>query len=184
MRAHGCHLKKDLLNIICLCIVIHYTTYFTSFHVILSSLHSSLNEMLMHALKFQMLIRGANGVGYTSYPDNVVVEFIRLAAQNGMDIFRIFDCFNIVDNMRVSIEAVRSVNKVAEVCLCYTGNVLTSKIYNLGYYKDLAREAEVGFTYADFKQKSLEIVILLRLTSHYASSSTQSQSQRFMCFFF
>lgn len=89
----------------------------------------------------QMLIRGANAVGYTSYPDNVVAEFVRLAAENGMDVFRIFDCFNIVDNMRVSIDAVRAVNKVAEVCLCYTGDVLTSKIYNLEYYKMVAKEA-------------------------------------------
>jgi len=88
----------------------------------------------------QMLIRGANAVGYTSYPDNVVTEFVRLAALNGMDVFRIFDCFNIVENMKVAIDAVRAVNKVAEVCICYTGNVLTSKVYNLEYYTDLARE--------------------------------------------
>ena len=89
----------------------------------------------------QMLIRGANAVGYTSYPDNIVAEFVRLAAENGMDVFRIFDCFNVVDNMRVSIDAVRAVNKVAEVCICYTGDVLTSKIYNLEYYKMVAKEA-------------------------------------------
>lgn len=89
----------------------------------------------------QMLIRGANGVGYTSYPDNVVQEFIRLAADAGMDIFRIFDCFNIVENMKVSIDAVRATGKVAEVCICYTGNVLTSKIYDLEYYKSVASEA-------------------------------------------
>lgn len=88
----------------------------------------------------QMLIRGANGVGYTSYPDNVVREFIFLAAKNGMDVFRIFDCFNIVENMRVSIDAVKETGKVAEVCICYTGNVLTSQIYNLQYYKELALE--------------------------------------------
>ncbi len=88
----------------------------------------------------QMLIRGANGVGYTSYPDNVVREFVHLAAKNGMDIFRIFDCFNIVENMKVSIDAVKETGKVAEVCICYTGNVLTSSIYNLEYYKQLALE--------------------------------------------
>ena len=71
----------------------------------------------------QMLIRGANAVGYTSYADNVVTEFCRLAALNGMDIFRIFDCFNIVDNMKVAIDAVRAAGKVAEVCICYTGTV-------------------------------------------------------------
>jgi pyruvate carboxylase len=69
----------------------------------------------------QMLIRGANGVGYTSYPDNVVKEFIYLAAKNGMDVFRIFDCFNIVDNMKVAIDAVKETGKIAEVALCYTG---------------------------------------------------------------
>lgn len=88
----------------------------------------------------QMLIRGANAVGYTSYADNVVREFVLLAAKNGMDIFRIFDCFNIVENMQVSIDAVKEAGKVAEVCICYTGNLLTSKIYDLQYYKELAIE--------------------------------------------
>lgn len=64
----------------------------------------------------QCLVRGANGVGYTSYADNVVEEFVVLAAKNGMDVFRIFDCFNIVDNMRVCIDAVKKTGKVAEVC--------------------------------------------------------------------
>ena len=88
----------------------------------------------------QMLIRGANAVGYTSYPDNVVAEFIRLAALNGMDVFRIFDCFNIVENMKVAITAARDCGKIAEVCLCYTGDVLTSSIYNVDYYRDVAKE--------------------------------------------
>ena len=88
----------------------------------------------------QMLIRGANAVGYTSYPDNVVTEFVRLAAKNGMDVFRIFDCFNILDNMQVAIDAVRAAGKVAEVCMCYTGNIMTSKIYNMAYYSDLAKQ--------------------------------------------
>lgn len=89
----------------------------------------------------QMLIRGANAVGYTSYPDNVVEEFVRLSALNGMDVFRIFDCFNVMDNMKVAIDAVRANKKVAEVCLCYTGNLLTSAIYNTEYYKGVAAEA-------------------------------------------
>ena len=87
-----------------------------------------------------MLIRGANAVGYTSYPDNVVVEFIKLAALNGMDIFRIFDCFNSVESMTVAIDAVRAVGKVAEVCLCYTGNLLSSPIYNVDYYRSVAKQ--------------------------------------------
>ena len=62
-----------------------------------------------------MLLRGANAVGYTSYPDNVVKEFIHLAAKNGVDVFRIFDSLNGLDNMRLSIDTVRECNKVAEV---------------------------------------------------------------------
>ena len=62
-----------------------------------------------------MLIRGSNAVGYTSYPDNVVTEFVRLAAKNGVDVFRVFDCFNDVEQMRVCIDAVREAGKVAEV---------------------------------------------------------------------
>ncbi len=117
----------------------------------------------------QMLIRGANGVGYTSYPDNVVREFIYLAAKNGMDVFRVFDCFNIVENMRVSIEAIKETGKVAEVCVCYTGNVLTSDIYNLQYYKDLALEIkEIGADILAIKDmagllRPLEVEPLMRV---------------------
>ena len=92
----------------------------------------------------QMLLRGANAVGYTSYPDNVVAHFVALAAKNGMDVFRIFDCFNDVANMRVAIDAVRAANKVAEVCVCYTADVLTSDVYDASYYTQLARELEVA----------------------------------------
>lgn len=91
---------------------------------------------------FQMLLRGANAVGYTSYPDNVVVEFVKLACENGMDIFRIFDCFNDVEQMRVAIDAVRKYGKVAEVAICFTGDFLSAdeKIYTLDYYKGMAEK--------------------------------------------
>lgn len=91
---------------------------------------------------FQMLLRGANAVGYTSYPDNVVEEFVRLACKNGMDIFRIFDCFNDVAQMQVAIDAVRKHGKVANVALCFTGNFLCEKetIYTLDYYTNLAKQ--------------------------------------------
>lgn len=93
---------------------------------------------------FQMLLRGANAVGYTSYPDNVVKEFIRLSAKNGIDVFRIFDSLNSLDNMRLSIDAVRECNKVAEAALCYTGDILDPERdkYNLKYYVDMARSLE------------------------------------------
>ena len=79
--------------------------------------------------------------GYTSYPDNVIVESVKKAAEHGMDVFRIFDCFNDLKQMQTCIDAVRSVNKVAEVCICFTGDFLKDKekIYTLEYYKNLAK---------------------------------------------
>ncbi|MEI9916911.1 MAG: hypothetical protein WDN29_15200 [Methylovirgula sp.] len=72
----------------------------------------------------QMLLRGANGVGYTNYPDNVVRYFVRQAARAGMDLFRIFDCLNWVENMRVAIDAVAAEGKLVEGAICYTGDIL------------------------------------------------------------
>lgn len=91
---------------------------------------------------FQMLVRGANGVGYKSYPDNVIERFCELAAKNGIDVFRIFDCFNDVSQMKVCIDAVRKSGKVAEVAICFTGDFLSpnEKIYTLDYYKNLTQQ--------------------------------------------
>jgi pyruvate carboxylase len=91
----------------------------------------------------QMLLRGANGVGYTNYPDNVVKYFIRRAA-GGIDLFRIFDCLNWVENMRVSIDAVCETGKLAEGAICYTGDILDPDRakFSLGYYVGVAKELE------------------------------------------
>lgn len=91
----------------------------------------------------QMLLRGANAVGYTNYPDNVVRAFITQAA-HGIDIFRIFDCLNWVENMRVAIDAVVESGKLAQGALCYTGDILdpARAKYDLDYYVGLARELE------------------------------------------
>jgi pyruvate carboxylase len=93
----------------------------------------------------QMLLRGANGVGYTNYPDNVVRHFIAQAAK-GVDVFRIFDCLNWVENMRVAIDAVVESGKIAEGALCYTGDILDPDRakYSLNYYVDLARQIEAA----------------------------------------
>jgi len=94
----------------------------------------------------QMLLRGANGVGYTNYADNVVEFFVAQAAKGGVDIFRVFDCLNWVENMRVAIDAVVASGKVAEGVICYTGDMLDpdrSK-YDLKYYVGLARELEAA----------------------------------------
>jgi pyruvate carboxylase len=97
-------------------------------------------------LLLQMLLRGANGVGYTNYPDNVVQFFVKQAAAGGVDLFRIFDCLNWVENMRVSIDAVCEAGKLAEGALCYTGDILDPDRakYSLNYYVGLAKELEAA----------------------------------------
>ena len=91
---------------------------------------------------FQMLTRGANTVGYTNYAENVVRHFIDQAADNGIDVFRIFDCLNQLSHMTVSIDEVRKKGKIAEACFCYTGDIMDPKRqkYSLKYYTDLAKE--------------------------------------------
>ncbi|MCI0465829.1 MAG: pyruvate carboxylase [Beijerinckiaceae bacterium] len=91
----------------------------------------------------QMLLRGANGVGYTNYPDNVVKYFVARAAAR-IDLFRIFDCLNWVENMRVAIDAVCETGKLAEGAICYTGDLLDPKRskYSLSYYVGVAKELE------------------------------------------
>jgi len=105
----------------------------------LATLRESIPNILL-----QMLLRGANGVGYTNYPDNVVRFFVHQAAQAGVDVFRIFDCFNWVENMRIAIDAVGEAGKIAEGAICYTGDILdpTRPKYDLAYYVGLARELE------------------------------------------
>ncbi|MCB2296007.1 pyruvate carboxylase [Clostridium algoriphilum] len=93
---------------------------------------------------FQMLIRGANAVGYKNYPDNIVREFIKESANTGVDVFRIFDSLNWLKGMETSIDEVIKSGKVAEACICYTGDILNDKKnkYNLDYYIKLAKEIE------------------------------------------
>jgi pyruvate carboxylase len=92
---------------------------------------------------FQMLLRASSVVGYTNYPDNVVREFIKKAAAHGMDVFRVFDALNSVDNMKVAMEAVREQpSAILEAAICYTGDILDPKRakYSLKYYVDMAKE--------------------------------------------
>lgn len=93
---------------------------------------------------FQMLLRGANAVGYANYPDNVVQAFVHEAAQAGIDVFRIFDSLNWVDGMVVAIEAALETGKLVEATLCYTGDILdpSRDKYTLQYYVDLAKKLE------------------------------------------
>jgi pyruvate carboxylase len=93
---------------------------------------------------FQMLFRGANAVGYSNYPPNVVAGFVKHAAAAGMDIFRIFDSLNYLPNLRVAMEAVQDTHAVCEAAICYTGDILDERRdkYSLKYYVRLARELE------------------------------------------
>jgi len=93
---------------------------------------------------FQMLFRGANAVGYTNYPDNVVAGFVRHSAERGIDIFRIFDSLNYLPNLTAAMDAVQDTHAVCEATICYTGNILDEKRdkYDLKYYVKLAKELE------------------------------------------
>lgn len=93
---------------------------------------------------FQMLLRASNAVGYTNYPDNVVRLFVREAADAGIDLFRVFDALNWVENMRVAMDAVIESGAICEAAICYTGDILNPKRqkYSLKYYVDLAKELE------------------------------------------
>ncbi len=92
----------------------------------------------------QMLLRGANGVGYTTYPDNVVKGFVAQAAKTGVDVFRVFDSLNWVENMRVAMDAVIEADRICEGTICYTGDILDAARakYDLKYYVRMAKELE------------------------------------------
>ena len=94
----------------------------------------------------QMLLRGANGVGYTNYPDNVVQFFVRQAADAGVDLFRVFDALNWVDSMRLSMDAILESGKLCEAAICYSGDLCNPKAdkYDLKYYVSLAKELEAA----------------------------------------
>jgi len=104
---------------------------------------SQLREKIPNIM-FQMLLRGANAVGYTNYPDNVIREFIRESADTGIDVFRIFDSLNWLKGMEVAVDETLKSGKIAEACICYTGDILDDSRdkYSLRYYVDTAKEIE------------------------------------------
>ncbi|KAI9461464.1 hypothetical protein HD554DRAFT_2129891 [Boletus coccyginus] len=93
---------------------------------------------LVPNIPFQALVRGANGVGYTSYPDNVIYDFSKKAVENGLDIFRVFDSLNYFENMKLGIDAAKKAGGVVEGVVCYSGDVASPKEtkYTLEYYLD------------------------------------------------
>ena len=107
---------------------------------------AALRERVPNIL-LQMLLRGSNAVGYTNYPDNVVRYFVEQAAANGIDLFRVFDALNSVDNMRVAMDAVRESGALCEGTICYTADIFdTSRPkYQLNYYLKIGRQlADAG----------------------------------------
>ena len=99
---------------------------------------------LIPNVAFQMLLRGANAVGYKNYPDNVIREFVKQSAQDGIDVFRVFDSLNWIPGMEVALDEVLNQGKIAEATICYTGDILDAsrEKYNLDYYIRMARELE------------------------------------------
>ena len=99
----------------------------------------------MPNLMTQMLLRASNGVGYTNYPDNVVESFVAEAAK-GIDVFRVFDSLNWVENMRVAMDAVIASGKICEASVCYTGDILDPNRakYDLNYYVNIGKELKAG----------------------------------------
>ncbi len=95
-------------------------------------------------IPFQMLLRGANAVGYTNYPDNLIRAFVQEAAKSGIDIFRIFDSLNWIPGMEVAMDEVLRQGKVCEATMCYTGDILDPKRdrYTIEYYVKMAKELE------------------------------------------
>ena len=95
-------------------------------------------------IPFQMLLRGANAVGYTNYPDNLIREFVKESAASGIDVFRVFDSLNWIPGMEVAMDEVLKQNKLLEATICYTGDVLDPKRdkYTLDYYVRMAKELE------------------------------------------
>lgn len=104
-----------------------------------------LRERMPNVL-IQMLLRGANAVGYKNYPDNVIEKFVHEAAYAGVDVFRIFDSLNNVESIQLAIDATLKTNKVAEAAICYTGDLFDENRpkYHLPYYVNLAKQLEAS----------------------------------------
>lgn len=105
----------------------------------LTTLREEVPNVLM-----QMLIRGANAVGYKNYPDNTIRKFVKESADAGIDVFRIFDSLNWVKGMEIALDETLNQGKIAEACMCYTGDILdeTREKYNLNYYVKMAKQLE------------------------------------------
>ncbi|MEA4924451.1 MAG: pyruvate carboxylase [Syntrophomonadaceae bacterium] len=138
----GAHLAQDLFSLE----MWGGATFDVAYRFLYESPWERLTELRqkMPNILFQMLFRGANAVGYTNYPDNVIRAFIRESADAGIDVFRIFDSLNWLKGMEIAIDETVKCNKIAEACICYTGDILDERRdkYSLQYYVKTAKEIE------------------------------------------
>lgn len=118
-----------------------------TFDVAMRFLHESPWDRLRKLRKmvpnipFQMLLRGANGVAYSSLPDNAIDHFVKHAKDNGVDIFRVFDALNDLEQLKVGVDAVKKAGGVVEATICYSGDMLQpGKKYNLDYYLEVTEK--------------------------------------------
>ncbi|CDF88563.1 BN860_13168g1_1 [Zygosaccharomyces bailii CLIB 213] len=96
---------------------------------------------LVPNIPFQMLLRGANGVAYSSLPDNAIDHFVKQAKENGVDIFRVFDSLNDLEQLKVGVDAVKKAGGVVEATVCYSGDMLQpGKKYDLDYYLEVTEK--------------------------------------------
>ena len=93
-----------------------------------------------------MLFRGSNAVGYSAYPDNVVEVFVKYAIEAGMDIFRIFDSLNYIDNLRFGMEVIRKAGGVVEGVMCYTGDLTKPDEQTVGLHSSLGAHQDLKYT--------------------------------------
>ena len=117
-------------------------------------------------IPFQMLLRGANAVGYTNYADNVVYKFCDQAQKSGIDVFRVFDSLNYIENLKLGVDAAGKAGGFVEGTMSYTGDVAdpSKGKYNLEYYMNLAREL------VDMGSHSLAIKVCFKSRMEYLSN--------------
>lgn len=108
---------------------------------------------LVPNVPFQMLLRGANGLAYSSLPDNAIDHFVKQAKDNGVDIFRVFDALNDLEQLKVGVDAVKKAGGVVEATVCYSGDMLQpGKKYNLDYYLEVTEKiVEMGTHFLGIK---------------------------------
>ena len=132
-------------------------------------------------LLLQMLLRCANAVGYTNYPDNVIREFIKEAARSGSDVFRVFDSLNWIPGMEVAMDEVLKQDKICQATICYTGDILDPKRdkYALDYYVKMAVAWAVSVFFVHSPEKTWQYLKDNRLDDFTFNKSLQKITESY-----